>query len=65
MRVVLAPNAFRGGPDAFWVADALELGLREAPEVDEIIAIPLSDGGDCALRVAEMVMGGRALVSTM
>jgi glycerate 2-kinase len=65
VRVVLAPNAFRGGPDAFWVADALELGLRDAPEVDDIIAIPLSDGGDGALQVAEMVMGGHRVQTSV
>jgi len=65
VRVVLAPNAFRGGPDALWVAEALACGLRELPEVDDIIAIPLSDGGDGALRVAEVVLGGHRVQTSV
>ncbi|MCS7477827.1 glycerate kinase [Umezawaea endophytica] len=56
MRVLVAPNAFRGGPGARWVADALASGLAGA--VDEVVAVPLSDGGDGALEVLEDLVGG-------
>lgn len=59
MRVLLAPNAFRGGPSARWVADALASGLQQSAGVTDVVTMPLSDGGDGALAVAEELTAGQ------
>jgi glycerate kinase len=59
MRIVMAPNAFRGGPSASWVATALASGLRDLSFVEHVESLPLSDGGDGAVEAAELLLGGR------
>jgi glycerate kinase len=59
MRVVVAPNAFRGGPSATWLADIFARGLQGM--VAEVVRVPLTDGGDGALEVAQRIMGGRTV----
>lgn len=59
MRVLIAPNSFRGGPGARWVAEALKSGLVRAAAVSAVETIPLSDGGDGALDVSQDLLGGR------
>lgn len=52
MRVLLAPNAFKGSFTSVQVAAIWEEALRAVPGV-ETVARPLSDGGDGALEVWE------------
>ncbi|QUQ65408.1 glycerate kinase family protein [Kutzneria sp. CA-103260] len=58
MRVLVAPNAFRGGPGARWVGEALTSGLMRSGVVGSVVTTPLSDGGDGALDVAAELLGG-------
>lgn len=60
MRVVVAPNSFRGGPSATWLAEIIARGLQGITK--EVVQVPLTDGGDGALEVAQQVMGGRKVV---
>jgi glycerate kinase len=49
MKIVIAPNAFKGTLTAKAVANAISVGiLRSLPDADTIIA-PVADGGDGAL----------------
>jgi glycerate kinase len=51
MRVVLAPDSFKGSASAVEVADALSRGWAlERPE-DELVRVPLADGGEGTLDV--------------
>ena len=46
MKIVIAPDSFKGSLTAVEVSDAIEQGIREIfPEV-EIVKIPMADGGD-------------------
>ncbi len=56
MRVIIAPSAFRGGPSARWVAEALAGGIRDL--VDGLACVPLTDGGGGALDVAQHIFAG-------
>src|SRR5680860_628031 len=49
MKVVIAPDSFKGGPRATQVAQALTAGWREARAADEIVEVPLADGGEGTL----------------
>ncbi|ASK66441.1 glycerate kinase [Brachybacterium avium] len=55
MRIILAPDKFKGSADAQEVAAALEKGLRSAsaqPDTLDIVAIPVADGGEGTVQAA-------------
>jgi len=58
MRIVVAPDKFKGTLSAADAADAIATGLRRSPGRMEIVELPLADGGDgtidavCAARPA-------------
>lgn len=49
MKVVIAPDSFKGGPRATQVARALAVGWREVRGADEVVEVPLADGGEGTL----------------
>jgi glycerate kinase len=49
MRVVIAPDSFKGTLGAAGAADALAAGWREVAPDDEVLALPLADGGEGTL----------------
>jgi glycerate kinase len=55
MRVLLAPNAFKGTFSPVRVAEIWEAALREVPDLISL-SRPLSDGGDGALDVWEALL---------
>lgn len=46
MRVVIAPNAFKGSLSALGAAQAIAEGVRTAAPDVELVLIPIADGGD-------------------
>ncbi|HEX5288805.1 MAG TPA: glycerate kinase, partial [Streptosporangiaceae bacterium] len=51
MRVVLAPDSFKGTIGAAGAAAALAAGWRAARPADELVCVPLADGGEGTLAV--------------
>jgi glycerate kinase len=51
MRVVVAPDSFKGSLGAREAAAALAEGWREARPGDELVCLPLADGGEGTLEV--------------
>jgi glycerate 2-kinase len=51
MRVVVAPDSFKGSLGARDAAAALAEGWREARPGDELVCLPLADGGEGTLQV--------------
>ncbi len=49
MRILIAPDAFKGSLDPAAVATALAAGWRRARPLDEITLVPLADGGEGTL----------------
>ena len=57
MRVVFAPDSFKGSLTSVEVASALAAGWLEARPDDEVLLAPLADGGEGTL-VAIAAAGG-------
>jgi glycerate kinase len=57
MRVVIAPDSFKGSLTSVQVAAALAAGWREARPTDEILLAPLADGGEGTLVAVEAAGG--------
>ncbi|MEM6265615.1 MAG: glycerate kinase [Bacteroidota bacterium] len=58
MKVLIAPNAFKGSLSAIEVADAIAEGLQKASDRFELIRIPIADGGEGTVDVFEHALGG-------
>ncbi len=52
MRVVVAPDKFKGSATAAEVAAALAAGLRQGRPDLEVIELPVADGGDGTVAAA-------------
>jgi glycerate kinase len=46
MRIVIAPDSFKGSASALRVAQAMERGVRAAFPEAEVVKIPIADGGE-------------------
>ncbi|RZS80224.1 glycerate kinase [Motilibacter rhizosphaerae] len=58
MRVVLAPDSFKGTVPATRVAAALADGWRSVRPGDELVLLPLADGGEGSLDALELAVPG-------
>jgi glycerate kinase len=64
MRVVVAPDSFKGSISAAAAAAAIAAGWRQVRPADEVIELPLADGGEgTAAVVAAAVPASRWLVA--
>ncbi|MBI5631084.1 MAG: glycerate kinase [Elusimicrobia bacterium] len=61
MRILLAPNAFKGSLTALEAAKAMEQGVRRVLPRSRTILLPLSDGGDGLMEVLLQAKGGRRI----
>lgn len=61
MRILVAPNSFKNCLDAASVGAAIKRGILEADPRAIVEIIPMSDGGDGLLAVAEKLLPGRRL----
>ena len=58
MKIVIAPDKFKGSLSAKEVADAIEDGIRSAMPCCETIKVPMADGGDGTAETLVSVLGG-------
>lgn len=65
MKIVLAPNAFKGSMSAVQAALAMEQGVRQSFPGAEAVRIPVADGGDGLAEVLMAALGGEARVATV
>ncbi|QDZ16239.1 glycerate kinase [Humibacter ginsenosidimutans] len=49
MRIVIAPDSFKGSASAVRVCEALAAGWREVRPDDELVELPMADGGEGTL----------------
>ncbi len=59
--VLVAPNAFKNGPDAFQCAEAMRAGLHKSKLNPECILKPIADGGDGTLPILLQALGGESI----
>lgn len=58
MKIVIAPNSYKGSLTAFEASDCIEAGIKRAFPKARIIKIPLADGGDGTMEVLVKVTKG-------
>lgn len=58
MRVVLAPNAFKGSLTALEAAEAMAEGVRSVIPTAELVLMPIADGGDGTVEALVRAAGG-------
>jgi glycerate 2-kinase len=58
VKVVVAPDSFKGGPSAREVADALADGWRAIRPDDHVVCLPLADGGEGTIDALELGVPG-------
>ena len=61
MKIVVAPDSFKGSLTAVEVSDAIEQGIREIFPEAEIVKIPMADGGDGTVQCLVNATGGKIL----
>lgn len=61
MKIVVAPDSFKGSLTAIEVADGIEQGIREIFPEAEIVKIPMADGGDGTVQCLVNATGGKIL----
>jgi glycerate kinase len=59
MRILIAPDSFKGSVTAYEAADAIERGIMQAAPDAITIKHPISDGGEGLIDVVTPVLGGR------
>lgn len=58
MRIVVAPNAFKGSLSAAEAAEAMHRGVLAALPGAEVVRVPMADGGDGLTEVMTAALGG-------
>lgn len=61
MKIVVAPDSFKGSLTAIEVSDAIEKGIKEVFPEAEIVKIPMADGGDGTVQCLVNATGGEIL----
>jgi glycerate kinase len=65
MKIIIAPNSFKGSLDAFKVAQAIEKGMKKSRLSVECELFPIADGGDHTLEVFHNWLGGEIRKSSV
>jgi len=65
MRIIVAPNAFKGSLTAVQAAEAMRAGILAADPGCRVTAVPVADGGDGLVEVMLEGMGGQAVETTV
>jgi glycerate kinase len=61
VKVVVAPDSYKGSLTALAVAEAIERGVRAVFPDAEILKIPIADGGEGTVEALVVATGGRAV----
>ena len=64
IKIVIAPDSFKGSIDAHGAAEALEKGILSVADAEsvEIVKVPIADGGEGTVEALAAGLGG-SLVS--
>ena len=65
MKIVIAPQEFKGSLTALEVARAIGNGVRQVEPDAEIDLVPVADGGDGTLQALVDISGGRVVTTTV
>ena len=59
MKIVLAPDSFKGNLTSLQVADAMEKGIRRVLPKARVVKVPMADGGEGTVQSLVDATGGR------
>ena len=59
MRIIVAPDSFKGSLTAMEAAAAMRQGVLDAPPDAEVLALPMADGGEGTNQALVAGTGGR------
>jgi glycerate 2-kinase len=59
MKIIIAPQGFKGSLKAYEAAEAMARGVKAARPDAEIVLLPISDGGEGTVRAMVTATGGR------
>lgn len=65
MRIIIAPDSYKGSVSALGVAEAMERGVLHIFPEAEIIKIPIADGGEGTVDALVTATGGQKLVQAV
>jgi len=65
MRIILAPDSYKGSLSAVGVADAMERGIKQVFPDAEIIKFPIADGGEGTVEALVTATCGRIVTTTV
>ncbi|BCJ88046.1 glycerate kinase [Effusibacillus dendaii] len=65
MKIVLAPDSFKGSLTAKEVCDAMEEGIRRVIPAADIVKIPMADGGEGTVQSLVDTTGGQILTEVV
>ncbi len=63
MRIIVAPDSFKGSVSALGVAEAMERGIHAVFPVAEVLKVPIADGGEGTVEALVAATGGRLVHS--
>ncbi|EMS74121.1 glycerate kinase [Ruminiclostridium cellobioparum] len=61
MKIVVAPDSFKGNLTALEVAEFIEAGIKQADKDIEVIKIPAADGGEGTVEAIVAATGGKII----
>lgn len=65
MRIIVAPNAFKGSLSATEAAEAMKRGVLAAAHEAEVLCVPVADGGDGLTEVMARALSGTLVQVTV
>ncbi len=65
MKIVVAPDSFKGSQTATQACSAIAAGLRRASDKVEIVSIPMADGGEGTVEALVESTGGKLQIATV
>ena len=61
MRIIVAPDSYKGSVSALGVAEAMERGIHAVFPEAEVLKVPIADGGEGTVEALVAATGGRLL----
>lgn len=61
MKIIVAPNAFKGSLSPVEAADAMAEAVVDAMPQAEVVKLPVADGGDGTAEILALLLGQRRL----
>ena len=65
MKIVIAPDSFKGSLTAMEVAEAIAEGIRRVMPEAEIDCVPMADGGEGTVQALVDATGGQMITETV